>query len=132
RAGPVGTAGHQGLPRPGPRARGPARAGVDSSFAAGRQRARPDPPPWPAEGDELMSITILRTADAWWLGTPGGPVRIDTDATTTGGLLANSEHIETARGSTPTVDPATLDLVSPGTAPSRGGAQMTNFPSPVN
>ena len=37
-----------------------------------------------------MSITILRTPDAWWVRTPGGAARIDTDATTTGELLA--EH----------------------------------------
>ena len=30
-----------------------------------------------------MSITILRTADAWWVSTAGGAARIDTDATTT-------------------------------------------------
>ena len=28
-----------------------------------------------------MSITILRTADAWWVRTPRGAARIDTDAT---------------------------------------------------
>jgi 2-keto-4-pentenoate hydratase/2-oxohepta-3-ene-1,7-dioic acid hydratase in catechol pathway len=83
-----------------------------------------------------MSLTILRTADAWWVRTPdsavGGAARIDTDATTTGGLLANSEQIETARGSTPTLDPTTLDLVSPVTAPCRVVAQMTNYASHVN
>ena len=35
-----------------------------------------------------MSLTVLRTAGAWWLGTPSGAARIDTDATTTGELLA--------------------------------------------
>ena len=78
-----------------------------------------------------MSITILRTADAWWVGTPGGAARIDTDATTTGALLADPEQIEAARGSTKTIDPATLDLVSPVTAPCRVVAQMTNFASHV-
>ena len=60
--------------------------------------------------------------------TPGGAARIDTDATTTGELLAER------RRSTPapeTVDPATLDLVSPVTAPCRVVAQMTNFASHV-
>ena len=83
-----------------------------------------------------MSITILRTADAWWVRTPdsaaGGAARIDTDATTTGELLADAEQIEAARGSKKTVDPATLDLVSPVTAPCRVVAQMTNFASHVN
>ena len=47
-----------------------------------------------------MSITILRTSDAWWVRTPGGAARIDTDATTTGGLLAEHDQIEAARAST--------------------------------
>jgi 2-keto-4-pentenoate hydratase/2-oxohepta-3-ene-1,7-dioic acid hydratase in catechol pathway len=78
-----------------------------------------------------MSITILRTADAWWVGTAGGAARIDTDATTTGALLADPERIEAALGSKKTIDPATLDLVSPVTAPCRVVAQMTNFASHV-
>ena len=45
-----------------------------------------------------MSITILRTADAWWVRTPSGAARIDTDATTTGDLLAEPEKIAAARG----------------------------------
>ena len=48
---------------------------------------------------ELMSITILRTADAWWVRNPRGAARIDTDATTTGELLAAPEQIEAARAS---------------------------------
>jgi 2-keto-4-pentenoate hydratase/2-oxohepta-3-ene-1,7-dioic acid hydratase in catechol pathway len=78
-----------------------------------------------------MSITILRTADAWWVRTPGGAARIDTDATATGELLAAREKIEAAARTRPTVDPATLDLVSPVTAPCRVVAQMTNFTSHV-
>lgn len=78
-----------------------------------------------------MSITILRTADAWWVRTPGGAARIDTEATTTSGLLAEHEQIEAARGSRTTVDPATLDVVTPVTAPCRVVAQMTNFASHV-
>ncbi len=87
-----------------------------------------------------MTITILRTPDAWWVRTPdvhrhghrtAGAARIDTDATTTGELLAAREQIEAARASRQTVDPATLDLVSPVTAPCRVVAQMTNFASHV-
>ena len=78
-----------------------------------------------------MSITILRTADAWWVRTPDGAARIDTDATTTGELLAASDQIETARANQQTVDPATLDLVAPVTAPCRVVAQMTNYESHV-
>ena len=78
-----------------------------------------------------MSITILRTADAWWVRTPSGAARIDTDASTTGDLLAEPGKIAAARGSKQTVDPATLELVSPVTAPSRVVAQMTNYASHV-
>jgi 2-keto-4-pentenoate hydratase/2-oxohepta-3-ene-1,7-dioic acid hydratase in catechol pathway len=78
-----------------------------------------------------MSITILRTADAWWVRTPGGAALIETDATATGELLAEPEKIEAARGSKKTVEPATLDLVAPVTAPCRVVAQMTNFVSHV-
>jgi 2-keto-4-pentenoate hydratase/2-oxohepta-3-ene-1,7-dioic acid hydratase in catechol pathway len=78
-----------------------------------------------------MSLTVLRTTDAWWVSTPSGAARIDTDAATTGELLAGSERIEAALASRETVDPATLDLVSPVTAPCRVVAQMTNFASHV-
>ena len=47
------------------------------------------------------------------------------------GLLADLEQIEAAQGSNKTIDPATLDLVSPVTAPCRVVAQMTNFASHV-
>ncbi|MFX4287034.1 hypothetical protein ACQBJO_08200 [Janibacter sp. G349] len=36
-----------------------------------------------------MSISILRTADAWWVQTTEGAVRVDTSATITGELLAD-------------------------------------------
>ena len=78
-----------------------------------------------------MSLTVLRTADAWWVGTPRGAARIDTDATTTAELLAGPEAIEAAQRSKKTVDPATLELVSPVTAPCRVVAQMTNYASHV-
>jgi 2-keto-4-pentenoate hydratase/2-oxohepta-3-ene-1,7-dioic acid hydratase in catechol pathway len=78
-----------------------------------------------------MSLTILRTADTWWLGTSEGAARIDTGATTTGELLAEPETLEAPRASTDTVDPTTLNLVSPVTAPCRVVAQMTNFVSHV-
>jgi 2-keto-4-pentenoate hydratase/2-oxohepta-3-ene-1,7-dioic acid hydratase in catechol pathway len=78
-----------------------------------------------------MSITILRAADAWWVRTPGGAARIDTNATSTGELLVESAKIDAARGSNEAVDVATLDLLSPVTAPCRVVAQMTNFASHV-
>ena len=78
-----------------------------------------------------MSITILRTADTWWVRTPTGAAHIDTDATTTGDLLAESGKIDAARCSTETVDSDTLDMVSPVTDPCRVVAQMTNYASHV-
>ena len=78
-----------------------------------------------------MSIVVLRTAEAWWVRTPGGAARIDTGATTTRGLLAEPAKIEAARGSEQTVDEATLEPISPVTAPCRVVAQMTNFASHV-
>ena len=78
-----------------------------------------------------MSITILRTPDAWWVHNAHGAARIDTDATTTKELLREREQIEAARASKKTVDPATLQLVSPVTAPCRVVAQMTNYASHV-
>ena len=78
-----------------------------------------------------MSITILRTADAWWVRNSRGAAPIDTDAMTAGELLTAPEQIEAARASKDSVDPATLDLVSPVTVPCRVVAQMTNFASHV-
>lgn len=78
-----------------------------------------------------MTISVLRTADAWWVQTPTGAVRIDTSATTTGELLADRAAIDAAahRGEAVPVD--SLELVSPVTAPCRVVAQMTNFASHV-
>jgi 2-keto-4-pentenoate hydratase/2-oxohepta-3-ene-1,7-dioic acid hydratase in catechol pathway len=78
-----------------------------------------------------MSLVVLRTADAWWVRTPSGAARIDTGATTTGDLLADPDKIQAARECKQTVDPATLKLVSPVTAPCRVVAQMTNYASHV-
>ena len=78
-----------------------------------------------------MSLTVLRTADAWWVLADSGAARIDTGATTTGELLAGPVKIAAARGGRETVDPATLDLVSPVTTPCRVVAQMTNYASHV-
>jgi len=78
-----------------------------------------------------MTMTILRTPESWWVLTPDGAARIDTDATTTAELLAEPEAIDAARAVGTAVDPATLALVSPVTAPCRVVAQMTNFASHV-
>lgn len=76
-----------------------------------------------------MSISVLRTSDAWWVQTREGAVRVDTNATTTGELLADRVAVESARGDL--VPVASLDLISPVSAPCRVVAQMTNFRSHV-
>ncbi|WP_280364125.1 fumarylacetoacetate hydrolase family protein [Nocardia wallacei] len=78
-----------------------------------------------------MTISVLRTADAWWVRTPAGAARIDTVATTTGELLADRAAIRTAAASAEAVPVESLSLVSPVTAPCRVVAQMTNFVSHV-
>ena len=50
-----------------------------------------------------MTISILRTADAWWVQTTSGAARVDTDATTTAELLADRSAIDAAAKSTDTV-----------------------------
>ncbi|WP_433679714.1 fumarylacetoacetate hydrolase family protein [Nocardia sp. CA-119907] len=78
-----------------------------------------------------MTVSILRTADAWWVQTSGGAVRIETAATTTGALLADRRAIAAAAASSDLVAVESLSLVSPVTAPCRVVAQMTNFVSHV-
>ncbi|WP_043717429.1 fumarylacetoacetate hydrolase family protein [Nocardia asiatica] len=78
-----------------------------------------------------MSISVLRTSDAWWVTTPAGAARIDTAASTTGQLLADRQAIRAATASTEVVPVQSLALVSPVTAPCRVVAQMTNFASHV-
>lgn len=78
-----------------------------------------------------MTISILRTADAWWVQTPTGAAKIDTTAVTTGELLADRTAIDAAAHSSDTVPVDSLALLSPVTAPCRVVAQMTNFTSHV-
>ncbi|MBB3600525.1 2-keto-4-pentenoate hydratase/2-oxohepta-3-ene-1,7-dioic acid hydratase in catechol pathway [Mycolicibacterium sp. BK556] len=78
-----------------------------------------------------MTTSVLRTADAWWVVTPAGAVRIATSAGTTAELLADRAAIEAAKLGTDAVDVDELDLLSPVTAPCRVVAQMTNFASHV-
>lgn len=78
-----------------------------------------------------MATSILRTADAWWLSTPVGAVRIPTDASTTAELMADRAAIDSAAGGGDTVPIGELDLVSPITLPCRLVAQATNFASHV-
>jgi 2-keto-4-pentenoate hydratase/2-oxohepta-3-ene-1,7-dioic acid hydratase in catechol pathway len=78
-----------------------------------------------------MTISILRTDDAWWVQTPAGAAKIVTTAATTGELLADPAAIDTAVHSADTVPLDSLALVSPVTAPCRVVAQMTNYASHV-
>jgi len=78
-----------------------------------------------------MTTSVLRTADAWWVRTTEGAVRVETDAASTADLLADPDAIEAALTGADAIDPATLDLVSPVTSPCRVVAQMTNFASHV-
>jgi 2-keto-4-pentenoate hydratase/2-oxohepta-3-ene-1,7-dioic acid hydratase in catechol pathway len=78
-----------------------------------------------------MSISVLRTRDAWWVVTATGAARVDTGATTTGELLADRAAIEAAAATDGSVPVDELELTSPVTAPCRVVAQMTNFRSHV-
>jgi 2-keto-4-pentenoate hydratase/2-oxohepta-3-ene-1,7-dioic acid hydratase in catechol pathway len=78
-----------------------------------------------------VTISVLRTVDAWWVQTAGGAARINTDAITTAELLADRTAITAAAASADTVAVDTLTLLSPITKPCRVIAQMTNFESHV-
>src|SRR6516164_7508118 len=62
-----------------------------------------------------MTVSVLHTADAWWLKTADGAVKIDIAASASADTVA--------------VD--SLRLISPVTRPCRVVAQMTNFESHV-
>ncbi|MEE2855070.1 MAG: fumarylacetoacetate hydrolase family protein [Actinomycetota bacterium] len=78
-----------------------------------------------------MTVSVLHTADAWWLKTARGAAKIDTAATSTAELLADRAAIEAAADNTDTVELDGLRFVSPVTRPCRVIAQMTNFESHV-
>jgi 2-keto-4-pentenoate hydratase/2-oxohepta-3-ene-1,7-dioic acid hydratase in catechol pathway len=78
-----------------------------------------------------MTVSILRTADAWWVQTASGAARIPTDAATTAEVLADRAAIDAAANSTDTVPVDSLQLLSPITTPCRVVAQATNFASHV-
>jgi 2-keto-4-pentenoate hydratase/2-oxohepta-3-ene-1,7-dioic acid hydratase in catechol pathway len=78
-----------------------------------------------------MTISILRTAEGWWVQTASGAARITTDASTTREVLADSAAIDDAAHSTDTVPVDNLTLVSPVTTPCRVVAQATNYASHV-
>jgi len=78
-----------------------------------------------------MSVSLLRTAEAWWVKTPAGAARVDTAATTTAELLRDRAAIDAAPAAGEIVPVETLDLRAPVTAPCRVVAQMTNYASHV-
>lgn len=78
-----------------------------------------------------MTISVLHTADAWWVRTADGATKIETSATSTAALLADRTAIERAVTHPVTVAAAALKLISPVTRPCRVIAQMTNFESHV-
>ncbi|KRE28406.1 fumarylacetoacetase [Mycobacterium sp. Soil538] len=78
-----------------------------------------------------MSISVLRTSDAWWVKTPTGAAEIATNAVSTAELLADRAAVSAAAATGGSVAIDDLQLVSPVTAPCRVVAQMTNFESHV-
>jgi 2-keto-4-pentenoate hydratase/2-oxohepta-3-ene-1,7-dioic acid hydratase in catechol pathway len=78
-----------------------------------------------------MTRSVARTAEAWWLVTATGAVKINTDATTTADLLGDRAAIDAAASGSEMVPLDSLTLISPVTAPCRVVAQMTNFSSHV-
>ena len=80
-----------------------------------------------------MTISVLRTVDAWWVQTDGGgAIRVDCDASTTAGVLARRDAIDEALRNPDTAVPLdSLSLLSPITTPCRVIAQMANFESHV-
>ena len=76
-----------------------------------------------------MTISVLRTADGWWVQTPDGAARVAISATTTAELLADRAALTGGGGAA--VPVSTLSLLSPVTTPCRVIAQMTNFASHV-
>ncbi|HSV40693.1 MAG TPA: fumarylacetoacetate hydrolase family protein [Nocardioidaceae bacterium] len=79
-----------------------------------------------------MSISVLRTSDAWWVQSGTRAARIDTSATTTAELLGDRAAIEAAAAAKGTELVDDLELLSPVTAPCRVVAQMTNYISHVS
>lgn len=78
-----------------------------------------------------MTISILRSADQWWVETPEGALPITTDAVTTADLLTSFDELagQLADPRGPSVRVSDLELTSPVTTPCRVVAQMANFAS---
>jgi 2-keto-4-pentenoate hydratase/2-oxohepta-3-ene-1,7-dioic acid hydratase in catechol pathway len=78
-----------------------------------------------------MTLSVLRTGDAWYVVTANGAAKIETTARTTAALLVDRQAIAAAAAKKDTVPVQSLDLISPVTTPCRVIAQMTNYSSHV-
>src|SRR3984885_15413879 len=78
-----------------------------------------------------MTVSILRTADAWWVQSGSAAARVNTDAAPTAQVLAARAAIDAAAHSSYTVPVENLALLSPVTTPCRLVAQATNYASHV-
>lgn len=82
-----------------------------------------------------MSIQVVRTTDGWWVESGTGRLhRVDTDADTTAGLLADRAAVRLAAARAAADPDAGLsageaELLSPVTTPCRVVAQMVNYRS---
>src|SRR5208337_2116342 len=82
-----------------------------------------------------MTISLARTAEAWWVVTPAGLARLDLAAATTGKLLADRAALNAAIGAAQAAAPQdavpveSVELLSPVTAPARVVAQAVNYRS---
>ena len=66
-----------------------------------------------------MTVSVLRTAEGWWVRRGSDAARIETTAGTTGELLRDRTAIQAAQQSSATVPVDTLALLSPVTRPCR-------------
>ncbi len=82
-----------------------------------------------------MSVTVLRTADRWWVEDPasGRALQVPTSARSTAELLADRRAVDQVAADVTTSQDAVKvqarDLLSPVTAPCRVVAQMVNYRS---
>ena len=60
-----------------------------------------------------MTISTLRTSEAWWVQTASGAVQVDSDAVSTGELLADRAAIDAAAHGDRAVPLESLQLISP-------------------
>ena len=79
-----------------------------------------------------MTISVLRTAEGWWVqDDTGGAAKVNTSATTTAELLKDRAAVHAAQTGAERVPVSSLSLLSPVTRPCRVVAQMTNYASHV-